>query len=163
MNGLIANFPYDGVVTVNRVVLKSEYTTDDLQERVALLCENVKTYHSDQGFIGGFVVLNSGRISNEGSAIGRAVHAEFEGREGLIVTFWESFLQHERSHHSSTFQPLFKQALDLCENGNEEIAYDMLWSGRAYNAEESAAARQAKQRFSSEEIITPDKQRLRGA
>ena len=31
MSGLIANFPTDGIVTVNRVVLKPEYTVDDLQ------------------------------------------------------------------------------------------------------------------------------------
>lgn len=49
MSGLIADFPYDGVTTVNRVILKPEFTVDDLQERVAELCENVKTYHSDTG------------------------------------------------------------------------------------------------------------------
>ena len=43
MTGLIPNFPYNGVVTVNRVILKEEYSVDDLQERVAELCENVKT------------------------------------------------------------------------------------------------------------------------
>ena len=32
MSGLIANFPANGVVTVNRVILKPEYTVDDLQE-----------------------------------------------------------------------------------------------------------------------------------
>jgi hypothetical protein len=147
MNGLIANFPYNGVVTVNRVILKPEYTIDDLQERVALLCENVKTYHSDSGFIGGFVILNSGQISNEGSTIGQAVHSELEHREALIVTFWDSFEHHERSHRSATFQPLFQEVLELCENGNEEIAYDMLWSGRAYNPTEVTAAQQAKQSF----------------
>jgi len=67
MNGLIQNFPYNGVVTVNRVILKDGYTVDDLQERVAILCENVKTYHSETGFVGGFVALNKGEISNEGS------------------------------------------------------------------------------------------------
>ena len=51
MPGLIPNFPYNGVVTVNRVILKSGYTVDDLQERVALLCENVKTYHSTTGLV----------------------------------------------------------------------------------------------------------------
>ena len=60
----IPNFPHDGVVTVNRVILKPEYTVDDLQERVALLCENVKTYHSETGFVGGFVVMNTGLITN---------------------------------------------------------------------------------------------------
>ena len=32
---LINNFPYDGIVTINRVVLKKQFTIDDLQERVA--------------------------------------------------------------------------------------------------------------------------------
>ncbi|WP_456379260.1 ligand-binding protein SH3 [Thiolapillus sp.] len=144
MSTLIENFPHDGIVTVNRVILKSGYSVDDLQERVAYLCENVKTYHSDTGFIGGFVSLNSGNISNEGSTIGQAVESPLKGREALIVTFWDSFENHEQSHRSETFQPLFQKVLELCENGNEEIAYDMLWSGKAYSAEEAEKARQAK-------------------
>ena len=144
MSGLISDFPIDGVVTVNRVILKSEYTVDELQERVALLCENVKTYHSDTGFIGGFVVLNSGDISNEGSTIGQAVESPLKDKESLIITFWRSFADHERSHRSDTFQPRFQNVLELCENGNEEVAYEMLWSGKAYNAEEAKAAREAK-------------------
>ena len=144
MSALIENFPHDGVVTVNRVILKPEYTVDDLQERVAYLCENVKTYHSDTGFVGGFVALNSGNISNEGSTVGQAVESPLKGKEALIVTFWKSFEEHEQSHRSETFQPLFQQVLELCENGNEEIAYEMLWSGKAYSAEEAEKARQAK-------------------
>ena len=144
MNGLIPNFPYNGVVTVNRVVLKHGYTIDDLQDRVAVLCENVKTYHSDTGFIGGFVALNSGRISNEGSTVGQAVDSALSHREALIVTFWASFAEHEASHRSETFQPLFRKVLELCENGNEEVAYDMLWSGAAYSPEQALLAREAK-------------------
>ena len=183
MSSLIFGFTPDGVVTINRVILRPEHTVDDLQERVALLCENVKTYHSDTGFVGGFVALNSGQISNEGSTIGQAVTSPLihsaaryatsccgylqapimrsandvarsaascmREREALIVTFWKSFEDHERSHRSETFQPLFRQVLELCENGNEEIAYQMLWSGRAYSKEEAEAARRAKQRFTS--------------
>ena len=145
MAALIKDFPHDGVVTVNRVILKPEYTVDDLQERVAYLCENVKTYHSDTGFVGGFVALNSGNVSNEGSTIGQAVESPLKGREALIVTFWRSFDEHEASHRSETFQPLFRKVLELCENGNEEIAYEMLWSGRAYSAEEAQKAREAKE------------------
>ncbi len=148
MSALIENFPHDGIVTVNRVIIKPGFTVDDLQERVAVLCENVKTYHSDSGFVGGFVVLNSGNISNEGSTIGQAVASPFKHREALIVTFWRSFDLHERSHRSDTFQPLFNQVLDLCENGNEEIAYEMLWSGKAYNSEEAKLARNAKEQNS---------------
>ncbi len=149
MSSLIKNFPSDGVVTINRVILKPEYTLDDLQERVAYLCENVKTYHSDTGFIGGFVALNSGMISNEGSTVGQAVESPLKGREALIITFWRSFEDHEESHKSETFQPLFKKVLELCENGNEEIAYEMLWQGAAYSPEEAEAARKAKEEYAA--------------
>ena len=37
--------------------------------------------------------------------------------------------------------------LELCENGNEEIAYTMLWSGSAYSPEEAKAARTAKAKY----------------
>lgn len=149
MSDLIPNFPSDGVVTINRVILKPEYTVDELQERVAFLCENVKTYHSDTGFVGGFVSLNSGAVSNEGSTIGQAVESPLKGKEALIVTFWNTFADHEESHRSETFQPLFERVLELCENGNEEIAYEMLWSGKAYSPEEAKAARQAKAQYAA--------------
>lgn len=147
MTQLINGFPSDGVVTVNRVLLKPGYTVDDLQERVAMLCENVKTYHSETGFVGGFVALNSGAISNEGSTIGQAVKSPLKEKEALIVTFWRTFEEHEASHRSETFQPLFKKVLDLCENGNEEIAYTMLWSGSAYSPKEAKVARAAKAKY----------------
>lgn len=147
MASLINNFPADGVVTINRVILKPEYSLDELQERVALLCENVKTYHSETGFIGGFVCLNSGNISNEGSTIGQAIDSELKDKEALIITFWKSFQEHEDSHRSDTFQPLFKKVLEVCENGNEEIAYDMLWSGAAYSPEEAKTAQEAKAKY----------------
>ena len=140
----IPNFAHDGVVTVNRVILKDGYTVDDLQERVALLCENVKTYHSDTGFVGGIVALNTGNISNEGSTVGKAVESDMKGKEALIITFWNSFEEHEESHRSDTFQPLFQKVIDICENGNEEIAYEMLWSGKAYDEDQVKAAKEAK-------------------
>ena len=149
MSGLIAGFPHDGVVTVNRVILKDEYTVDDLQERVAVLCENVKTYHSETGFVGGFVCLNSGQVSNEGSTIGQAVESDLKGKEALIITFWNTFDEHEDSHKSETFQPLFEDVLELCENGNEEIAYEMQWAGKAYTAEEAKAAQEAKEQYAA--------------
>ncbi len=141
---LINNFPHDGIVTINRVILKDEYTLDDLQERVAVMCENVKTYHSDTGFIGGMVVLNSGQISNEGSNIGKALASDLKDREALIITFWKSYDDHENSHKSETFQPLFQKVIDVCDNGNEEIVYSMLWQGAAYTPEMAKLARSAK-------------------
>jgi hypothetical protein len=147
MSALINGFDGDGIVTANRVILRPEFTVDDLEMRVAEMCENVKTYHSDTGFIGGFVVLNTGQISNEGSTVGQAVASLLRDREALIVTFWKSLEEHEQSHRSETFQPLFRRVLELCENGNEEIAYRMLWSGRAYTPDEATDARAAKERY----------------
>jgi len=143
----IPGFSSDGVVTVNRVILKPQFSVEDLEERVAMLCENVKTYHSDTGFVGGMVVLNSGQVSNEGSTIGQAVESPMKDREALIITFWNSFEEHEASHRSDTFQPLFQEVLELCENGNEEIAYKMLWAGKAYSKEEAIEARAAKEKY----------------
>ncbi|OGI58750.1 MAG: ligand-binding protein SH3 [Candidatus Muproteobacteria bacterium RBG_19FT_COMBO_61_10] len=147
MSSLIPSFPSDGIVTVNRVILKPQYTIDDLQERVAVLCENVKTYHSDTGFVGGFVALNSGVISNEGSSAGQAQASPMKDKEALVITFWRSYEEHEKSHRSKSFQPLFLKVLELCENGNEEIAYTMLWSGKAYNEDEVKTAKEAKARY----------------
>ena len=149
MSGLIKGFPHDGVVTINRVILKDEYTVDNLQERVAELCENVKTYHSETGFVGGLVCLNSGAVSNEGSTVGQAVESPLKGKEALIITFWKSFEEHEESHKSETFQTLFEKVLELCENGNEEIAYDMQWSGMAYSEEEAKVAQEAKAKYAA--------------
>ncbi len=147
MSSLINGLNNDGIVTVNRVILRPEFSVSDLEERVAELCENVKTYHSDTGFVGGFVMLNSGDVSNEGSTVGQAVESPLKGKEALIVTFWNTFAEHEESHQSETFQPLFDKVLELCENGNEEIAYNMLWSGKAYSKEDAAAARASKEKY----------------
>jgi hypothetical protein len=141
---LIKGFPHDGIVTINRVILKKGRTLDELQERVAAMCENVKTYHSETGFIGGMVVLNSGQISNEGSNIGKALESDLKDREALIITFWKTYEDHENSHKSDTFQPLFQKVIDVCENGNEEIVYSMLWSGEAYSPEMAKRAKTAK-------------------
>ena len=147
MSALINGFDGDGIVTVNRIILRPEFSVDDLEMRVAEMCENVKTYHSDTGFIGGFVVMNTGQISNEGSTAGQAVASPLKDREALIVTFWNSLEEHEQSHRSETFQPLFRRVLEMCKNGNEEIAYRMLWSGRAYTPDEATEARAAKERY----------------
>jgi hypothetical protein len=48
---------------------------------------------------------------------------------------------------SESFRRFFRRVLDLCENGSDEIAYEMLWSGKAYSPDEAAAARAAKERY----------------
>ena len=93
--------------------------------------------------------MGVGGVLALGCTIGQAVTSPLKDREALIVTFWRSFEDHERSHRSETFQPLFREVLSLCENGNEEIAYEMLWSGQAYSPEDARAAREAKSRYAA--------------
>ena len=112
MSGLINRFSPEGVVSVNRVVLQPEYSVDFPQERVTVQCENVETYHSDSGFVGGFVALNSGRICNRGSTRRQAVENPLKDREALIATFRNRFAEHERSHRSESFQSLFRRVLE---------------------------------------------------
>ena len=47
---------------------------------------------------------------------------------------------------SDSFQPLFQKVIDLCENGNEEIVYDMLWQGEAYTPEMAKMAQTAEEK-----------------
>ena len=136
------------VVVINRLVLKPQYSLDDIQEEIAFLCENMKTYHSGAGFMGGFVALNSGNISNDSATLGDVVASPLKDREVLVLIYWRSFEDQKRSHASDTFQPLFKKVMEMCENGCDKIGYTMLWSGRAYSPEEALAARKAKEKYS---------------
>lgn len=63
----------------------------------------------------------------------RGVASELKGREALIVAFGASLEEHEKSHRRKTFQPMLRRVLEFCENGNEEIACETAWSGRAHS------------------------------
>ena len=95
--------------------------------------------------VGSIFPENSIYLYNDGSNVGKALDSDLKGRESLIITFWKSYEDHEESHKSETFQPLFQKVIDICENGNEEIVYEMLWSGGAYSPEMAKKAQAAKQ------------------
>lgn len=144
VGNMIVDVPEDTIVNINYVVLKEGVTLDGVMERVAYLCEHVKTYHSDMGFYGGFVLLNTGGVSLEGSTAGQTTEHPLKDREVLIVTFWRSLEDHEESHRSEGFQKLFKELTDLAES-TYEVVYKMLWQGKAYDLETAKRAREAKQ------------------
>jgi len=144
---LIKNMPPNGIVTINRILLKDQYTVDDLEENVAVMCSHVKTMHSGEGvygiggFIGGLVVKNTGQISIEGSSAGKAVDSHLKNKEFLIITFWESYEAHEQSHRHPGFHELFSQVLNMSESAEEPV-YQMLWMGAAYDTHEARLARE---------------------
>ena len=144
----IVDIPEDAIMNINYVVLKEGVSLDEVAEKVAYLCEHVKTYHSDTGFYGGFVALNTGGVSLEGSTVGQTTEHPLKDREVLIITFWRSLEDHEESHRSERFNKLFKELTELAES-TYEVVYNVLWQGKAYDPEMAKKAKQAKEQSCS--------------
>ena len=112
----------------------------NIYETLEIIKNDLKTL--ERAVYSGSIEINTS--SNEGSNIGKALASDLKDREALIITFWKSYDDHENSHKSETFQPLFQKVIDVCDNGNEEIVYSMLWQGAAYTPEMAKLARSAK-------------------
>jgi hypothetical protein len=76
------------------------------------------------GFRAGQVFKYSGFISKEGSVgdYGK------EGNHIAIVTYWDSFEEHEKSHSHETFKKLFSNLVEFCDDA-KELGYELLWQG----------------------------------
>jgi hypothetical protein len=48
----------------------------------------------------------------------------------VIVTYWRSFEEHERSHADELFTNKFSALASMCSD-TKELGYDMLWQGEA--------------------------------
>jgi len=127
--------PFNAKMLFNVVQLKPEYTVDDAEIAMGEMCEVVKeTYRDQGGFIAGQVFKAAGFISEEGSLGGddpfkHGMLASILTQEHLvIITYWNSFEQHEQSHHDSVFKEKFKVLADMCDD-TFELGYEMLWQG----------------------------------
>lgn len=111
----------------NVVKLKEGVTEEDVQLKLGELCNVVKnTYGDDQGgFIGGQVFKFSGFISEEGSVASKDKTTD---EHIAIVTYWNSFEQHEQSHADYVFKEKFDE-LAAYATETYEIGYEMLWQG----------------------------------
>ena len=109
--------------------LKDGVKIEDVELALGEMCNVVKNNYGDEsgGFIAGQVYENSGFISEEGSF----ENAEQDKKERgaiVIVTFWKSFEQHEKSHADELFKSKFDSLLEFCDDATE-IGYKMLWQG----------------------------------
>jgi hypothetical protein len=127
--------PFDAKMLFNVVKLKSQYTVEDAELAMGEMCNVVKnTYRDEGGFIAGQVFKYAGFVSAEGSLGGanNARHAslagELTGDHLVIITYWQSFEQHEQSHANETFKNKFAALLEMCDD-TFEIGYQMLWQG----------------------------------
>jgi heme-degrading monooxygenase HmoA len=118
--------PFGCKMLFNVVKLKDGVTIDDVELALGEMCNVVKnTYGNDDGgFIAGQVFKYAGFISDEGSV---GEHEDTEDHV-VIITFWQSFEQHEASHADEAFNDKFSALKELCTEAYE-LGYDMLWQG----------------------------------
>jgi len=118
--------PFGAKMLFNTATIKPGVPFEDVEEALGEMCNVVKdTYGGEKGgFIAGQVYDFSGFVSDEGS-LGDSNTAE---KHIAIVTYWESFEQHERSHADKVFKEKFAALAKLCVE-SKELGYDMLWQG----------------------------------
>jgi len=122
--------PFGAKMLFNTVKLKPGVTFEDVELAVGELFSVVKgTYGGDKGgFLAGQVFKFSGFVSNEGSLSESRTAADHY----VIVTYWRSFEEHERSHADELFNNKFTALAAMCSD-TKELGYDMLWQGAAGN------------------------------
>src|SRR5215475_2034152 len=116
--------PFGAKMLFNTVTLKPGVTFDDIEMAVGELCSVVKeTYGGKKGgFLGGQVFKFSGFVSDEGTiSASRTADDHY-----VIVTYWRSFEDHERSHADEVFTKKFDALAARCSD-TKELGYDMLW------------------------------------
>jgi hypothetical protein len=90
------------------------------------MCNVVKNTYGDEegGFIGGQVFEYTGFVSEQGS-----FDPSKNSEDHLVImTYWRSFEQHEKSHADSVFKERFSALAEYCSD-TYEMGYKMLWQG----------------------------------
>jgi len=120
------SIPFGAKALFNAVKLKAGVTIDDVELKLGEMCNVVKNTYGDEkgGFIGGQVYQVSGFVSMEGSINANRM----PDYDVVILTFWQSFEQHEASHADAVFKEKFSALAELCDD-TFEIGLDMLWQG----------------------------------
>jgi len=119
--------PFGAKMLFNVMKLKPDVQFEDVELAVGEMCNTVKeTYGGDKGgFIAGQVFKFSGFVSSKGSLKVLASDDHY-----VIVTYWRSFTEHERSHADTVFKNKFEALVTKCSE-TRELGYDMLWQGQA--------------------------------
>ena len=125
--------PFGCKMLFNVVDLKDGVSIEDVELLLGEMCNVVKNNYGDDngGFIGGQVYRNAGFISAEGSFeedTGDNKRIQQNMGDIVIVTYWNSFEQHEASHADKLFNEKFSKLAEYCDN-TYEVGYDMLWQG----------------------------------
>jgi hypothetical protein len=126
------NIPFGCVMLFNVVDLKEGVSVSDVELVLGEMCNVVKNTYGDDngGFIGGQVYKNAGFISDEGTVMDDRPDKRIQQNMGdiVIVTYWQSFDQHEKSHADKLFRDKFSELANFCD-ATFEVGYEMLWQG----------------------------------
>ena len=118
--------PFGAVMLFNVVKLKEGVTSDDVELALGEMCNVVKNTYGNEsgGFIGGQVYEYTGFVSAQGS-----MDATHKSEDHLVImTYWHSFEQHEKSHADHIFKAKFDHLAEFCTE-TYETGYKMLWQG----------------------------------
>jgi hypothetical protein len=118
--------PFGAVMLFNVVKLKEGVTVEDVELALGEMCNVVKNTYGDDagGFIGGQVFEYTGFVSEQGSFDATKMTEDHI----VIMTYWQSFEQHEKSHADHVFKQKFDKVAEYCSE-TYEIGYKMLWQG----------------------------------
>lgn len=118
--------PFGAVALSNVVKLKEGVSVDDAELVLGEMCNVVKNAYGDDegGFIAGQVYRYTGFVSEEGSFD----DSKKADDHLLIITYWKSFEQHEKSHADRIFREKFSALAEICDD-TYELGYEMLWQG----------------------------------
>jgi hypothetical protein len=116
--------PYGCKMLYNVIRLKDGVTLEDVELQLGEMCNVVKNHYKDDGFIAGQVFKFDGFVSKEGSIDNKPTEDHI-----AIITYWNSFEQHERSHADELFKQKFCHLVDTSTSDYYEIGYSMLWQG----------------------------------
>ena len=120
------SIPYGSKMLFNTIKLKPGVKFEDVELAMGEMCNVVKnTYGGDRGgFLAGQVFKFTGFVSDEGSLTDlRATDDHI-----VIVTYWRSFEEHEKSHADEIFKARFSAMAEMCAE-SKELGYEMLWQG----------------------------------
>lgn len=126
--------PFGCTMLFNVVDLKPGVSVEDVELLLGEMCNVVKNNYGDDngGFIGGQVFRNAGFISEEGSVQANDDNDNKRVKQNMgdivILTYWQSFEQHEKSHADKLFNEKFSALAALCDE-TYEVGYEMLWQG----------------------------------
>ena len=120
------SIPFGAKMLFNTVKLKPGVKFEDVELAMGEMCNVVKnTYGGDKGgFVAGQVFKFTGFVSDEGSLA--SVKAADD--HIVIVTYWRSFEEHEKSHADEIFKTRFSAMAEMCTE-SKELGYEMLWQG----------------------------------